>query len=203
MIWFVVALVSPGSSGSTGPATADAARVATTTSAPAPTTTPPTTTPAPSPTATTPSPAPTTPEPTTPAPTTTKPVRATASPSQSEGGSGSASGSDTGGDTYYANCTEARAAGAAPIYAGQPGYSRRLDRDGDGIACETGGGSSSSSSSSTSGGSSSSSGGSDSSGDTYYANCTEARAAGAAPIYAGQPGYSRRLDRDGDGVACE
>nr|WP_264357292.1 excalibur calcium-binding domain-containing protein [Pseudarthrobacter sp. MM222] len=29
------------------------------------------------------------------------------------------------------------------------------------------------------------------------------RAAGAAPIRAGQPGYSRSLDRDGDGVACE
>ncbi|WP_427015956.1 GmrSD restriction endonuclease domain-containing protein [Pseudarthrobacter sp. P1] len=36
-----------------------------------------------------------------------------------------------------------------------------------------------------------------------YANCTAARAAGAAPIYAGQPGYSSKLDRDGDGVACE
>ncbi|MFE3292254.1 DUF1524 domain-containing protein [Rhodococcus sp. NPDC059234] len=36
-----------------------------------------------------------------------------------------------------------------------------------------------------------------------YANCSAARAAGAAPIYAGQPGYSRKLDRDGDGVACE
>lgn len=40
----------------------------------------------------------------------------------------------------YANCAEARAAGAAPLYAGQPGYSRRLDRDGDGVACETGSG---------------------------------------------------------------
>ncbi|MGY3380905.1 hypothetical protein ACVWYS_002862 [Arthrobacter sp. TE12231] len=37
----------------------------------------------------------------------------------------------------------------------------------------------------------------------YYANCTAARQAGAAPIYAGQPGYSSKLDRDGDGVACE
>ena len=36
-----------------------------------------------------------------------------------------------------------------------------------------------------------------------YANCAAARAAGAAPLYAGQPGYSSRLDRDGDGVACE
>lgn len=37
----------------------------------------------------------------------------------------------------------------------------------------------------------------------YYAICTEARAAGAAPIYAGQPGYRSALDRDGDGIACE
>ncbi|OFB43736.1 hypothetical protein BA059_03190 [Mycolicibacterium sp. (ex Dasyatis americana)] len=41
----------------------------------------------------------------------------------------------------YPNCAAARAAGAAPIYAGQPGYSSKLDRDGDGVACETGGGS--------------------------------------------------------------
>ncbi|MEU5773441.1 excalibur calcium-binding domain-containing protein [Streptomyces venezuelae] len=39
--------------------------------------------------------------------------------------------------------------------------------------------------------------------DAYYANCDEARAAGAAPLYAGDPGYSADLDRDGDGVACE
>jgi Excalibur calcium-binding domain/Protein of unknown function (DUF1524) len=38
---------------------------------------------------------------------------------------------------------------------------------------------------------------------TYYANCDAVRAAGAAPLRAGQPGYSRKLDRDGDGVACE
>ena len=36
-----------------------------------------------------------------------------------------------------------------------------------------------------------------------FANCTEARAAGVAPLYAGQPGYASKLDRDGDGVACE
>lgn len=36
-----------------------------------------------------------------------------------------------------------------------------------------------------------------------YKNCSEARAAGAAPLYAGQPGYSTKLDRDGDGIACE
>ena len=37
----------------------------------------------------------------------------------------------------------------------------------------------------------------------YYKNCDAVRAAGAAPIYEGQPGYSRKLDRDGDGVGCE
>jgi len=37
----------------------------------------------------------------------------------------------------------------------------------------------------------------------YYPNCAAVKAAGAAPIYAGQPGYSRSLDRDGDGVGCE
>jgi hypothetical protein len=38
---------------------------------------------------------------------------------------------------YYANCTAARAAGAAPLYRGQPGYRSALDRDNDGVACET------------------------------------------------------------------
>lgn len=37
----------------------------------------------------------------------------------------------------------------------------------------------------------------------YYANCSAAKAAGAAPLYRGQPGYGSHLDRDGDGVACE
>ncbi len=37
----------------------------------------------------------------------------------------------------------------------------------------------------------------------YYQNCTAVRAAGMAPLLRGAPGYSRKLDRDGDGVACE
>ncbi|MDQ0117971.1 hypothetical protein J2T22_001144 [Pseudarthrobacter defluvii] len=37
----------------------------------------------------------------------------------------------------------------------------------------------------------------------YYANCSEAVAAGAAPLYAGSPGYRSGLDGDGDGAACE
>ncbi|MEU1525362.1 excalibur calcium-binding domain-containing protein [Nocardia rhamnosiphila] len=39
--------------------------------------------------------------------------------------------------------------------------------------------------------------------NVYYKNCSAARAAGAAPLYTGDPGYGRHLDRDGDGVACE
>ncbi len=43
----------------------------------------------------------------------------------------------TGGTTWsYRNCKEARGAGAAPIYRGQPGYGAHMDGDGDGIACE-------------------------------------------------------------------
>nr|WP_217983757.1 excalibur calcium-binding domain-containing protein [Sphingopyxis sp. GW247-27LB] len=40
-------------------------------------------------------------------------------------------------------------------------------------------------------------------GGRAFANCSEARAAGAAPVYASDPGYAPRLDRDGDGVGCE
>ncbi|WP_144897810.1 excalibur calcium-binding domain-containing protein [Luteimonas cucumeris] len=36
-----------------------------------------------------------------------------------------------------------------------------------------------------------------------FANCTEARAAGAAPVHRGDPGYGAHLDRDNDGVGCE
>lgn len=39
--------------------------------------------------------------------------------------------------------------------------------------------------------------------NSTYPNCAAARAAGAAPIRVGQPGYGRHLDRDGDGVGCE
>ncbi|QWG44785.1 DUF390 domain-containing protein [Bacillus mycoides] len=39
--------------------------------------------------------------------------------------------------------------------------------------------------------------------NTYFKNCTEVKNAGKAPLYRDQPGYSSKLDRDGDGVACE
>ncbi|MET9031758.1 excalibur calcium-binding domain-containing protein [Streptomyces mirabilis] len=65
----------------------------------------------------------------------TKTVRATvtAQPAAAGGGGSDDSG---GGSVYYENCAAARAAGAAPVHVGDPGYSRHLDRDGDGVGCE-------------------------------------------------------------------
>lgn len=59
-------------------------------------------------------------------------------------GGGSGAGQDTGvgqdtgggGYAYYKNCSEARAAGAAPLHRWDPGYRSELDRDNDGVACE-------------------------------------------------------------------
>lgn len=42
----------------------------------------------------------------------------------------------TSGNVYYPNCAAARAAGAAPVRRGEPGYAAHLDRDNDGIGCE-------------------------------------------------------------------
>ena len=44
------------------------------------------------------------------------------------------SGQSSGG--AYANSTAARAAGAAPVRRGSPGYGPHLDRDNDGVGCE-------------------------------------------------------------------
>lgn len=95
---------------------------------------------------------------------------------------------------YYANCADAWAAGAAPLYRGESGYRAGLDRDDDGIACEWKPEQPEQSSSQEQSGGSS---------GTFYKNCAEARAAGAAPIYRGEPGYREKLDRDNDGIACE
>jgi hypothetical protein len=40
-------------------------------------------------------------------------------------------------------------------------------------------------------------------GSVFYANCTAVRAAGAAPIHRGDPGWRDAFDRDGDGIGCE
>lgn len=37
----------------------------------------------------------------------------------------------------------------------------------------------------------------------YYANCTQARQAGETDIPEGSAHYCSKLDRDGDGIACE
>ncbi len=69
-------------------------------------------------------------------------------PRPERGGSGGSGGGSSGGDSgsgggpgsrpdgAYKNCTEARARGGAPVYAGSPGYGEHLDRDGDGVGCE-------------------------------------------------------------------
>ena len=78
-------------------------------------------TPSPTPTTKSPSPTPTTTSPTptpTPEPTSEAPAPAPEP------------------EVFYKNCAAARAAGAAPIYRGQPGYRSKLDADGDGIACD-------------------------------------------------------------------
>lgn len=59
---------------------------------------------------------------------------APAAPAGPAGGAGGGGGGE--GGVYYANCTAARAAGAAPVRAGDPGYRAALDRDGDGVGCE-------------------------------------------------------------------
>lgn len=68
---------------------------------------------------------------TTTPPTIQNPPATTAAPVPTTTASLSPSGAS------FANCSEAKAAGAAPISRGEPGYSSKLDRDGDGVACET------------------------------------------------------------------
>ncbi|MFD8954247.1 excalibur calcium-binding domain-containing protein [Streptomyces xanthophaeus] len=59
----------------------------------------------------------------------------TPTPTQKE--ADATSGGTGGGEsTYYKNCDAAKAAGAAPIRKGKPGYRTALDKDGDGIACD-------------------------------------------------------------------
>ncbi|MFI8277638.1 excalibur calcium-binding domain-containing protein [Streptomyces sp. NPDC085929] len=92
-----------------------------------------------------------------------------------------------------------------PTPAAEPAPAPPADHGNDGSSSASG---SNSSGDSTSGGSSSdgsSSNSSSSGGDgcAYYKNCAAGRAAGAAPVRRGEPGYGPHLDRDGDGVACE
>jgi len=83
---------------------------------------------------------------------------------------------------FYENCDAARAAGAAPVLEGDPGFGPHLDRDDDGIGCEVPG---------------------TADAQPLYENCDAARAAGAAPVLEGDPGFGPHLDRDSDGIGCE
>ena len=58
-------------------------------------------------------------------PSSTAPPKESAAPKENSGSS-----------VVYANCAAVKAAGKAPLRKGDPGYSTKLDRDGDGIACE-------------------------------------------------------------------
>lgn len=108
--------------------------------APTPSPSPTTKSPSPTPTTTSPTPTPT-PEPTTeapaPAPEPAQPERHEEAPApavvhQEQRAPAPAPEPEV----FYKNCAAARAAGAAPIYRGQPGYRSKLDADGDGIACD-------------------------------------------------------------------
>ena len=48
----------------------------------------------------------------------------------------SATGSESEMTAPFENCAAARAAGAAPLHVGDPGYSTDMDGDRDGVACE-------------------------------------------------------------------
>ncbi|MDZ5782145.1 thermonuclease family protein [Marinococcus luteus] len=55
----------------------------------------------------------------------------------SPGESGSSDSGESSEDVYYENCDAARDAGADPVREDDPGYGGHLDRDGDGVGCET------------------------------------------------------------------
>jgi Excalibur calcium-binding domain len=80
----------------------------------------------------------TTPIPTTitAAPTTTVPVSAGSVLPTPPATRAPSAGDNSVNQDFFANCDEARAAGAAPLRRGDPRYLRTLDSDRDGVACE-------------------------------------------------------------------
>jgi len=131
--WIIAILVSVGSLGAGDAPVALAEGTAPTPtstpeSTPEPVPTPPETpveTAAPEPVVPTPAPAPVVVAPVAPAPAPAAPAPVAPAPA-----------APTPAATFFQNCDAVRAAGAAPIFTGQPGYSRTLDRDGDGVGCE-------------------------------------------------------------------
>jgi Excalibur calcium-binding domain len=139
--------------------------------------------------------------PTTPAPETTAAPATTAAPETTAAPVTTAAPKPAPKPvTYYPNCAAARAAGAAPIHRGERGYRAGLDGDSDGIACEN---PAAAPPAAPAPPAPPAAPADPPAPDVYYANCAAARAAGAAPLHAGDAGYRSGLDRDGDGVACE
>ncbi|MBC7374029.1 MAG: protein kinase [Frankiales bacterium] len=93
-------------------------------------------------------------------------------------------------EVTYSDCEAVRVAGKVPLRRGEPGYSRALDTNGDGIACETSTAPPRPPAAPTPA-------------PVFYANCEAVSAADKVPLLRGQPGYSRALDTNGDGFACE
>lgn len=100
----------------------------------------------------------------------------------------------------YPNCSAAASAGVFNIPAGAAGYGPHLDRDADGVACEN---SAANAPAPVEQPVQAAQPVQPAAPSVPYPNCSAARAAGAAPVYAGQPGYGPHLDRDSDGVGCE
>lgn len=68
---------------------------------------------------------------------TTSPVTSTSAPITVTSSPDTSSPRDVPADVpVYRNCDEVRAAGAAPIYEGDPGFLAKFDRDEDGVGCE-------------------------------------------------------------------
>lgn len=103
----------------------------------------------------------------------------------------------------YPNCSAAASAGVFNIPAGAPGYGPHLDRDADGVACENSAANAPAPVEQPAQPVQAAQPVQPAAPSAPYPNCSAARAAGAAPVYAGQPGYGPHLDRDSDGVGCE
>ncbi|WP_209307523.1 excalibur calcium-binding domain-containing protein [Geodermatophilus sp. DF01_2] len=122
-------------------------------------------------------------------------------PRNAEAAGSSLGSTDTASASTDRDCSDfTTQAEAQAAFDAVPGDPERLDADNDGIACED---SVSSSGSAASGSAAVRPPDAQAPASTYYDNCSAARAADAAPVRVGDPGYGRHLDRDGDGVGCE
>jgi Excalibur calcium-binding domain len=99
---------------------------------------------------------------------------------------------------YYANCDAVYAAGRSNLRRSDPGYRKALDRDGDGVACESG------DADEPDEPGTGDTGDDDGGTDPRYATCAAAKRAGHGPYTKGEdPEYAWYRDADKDGVVCE